>query len=226
MATQEAEKQALGGWSVSDQEGVSRSRFNMQTPKEGLDVGRILNAATDAPNKYKTGLNLSGGYESQTQSVTPEALGMSEDYLRFMQERGTPVQNREDESSTWNIGIAAQLPGGIIPTFMKEVLDRPSINAQYGRSERSVTDPYGNELEHSDRMRGIGGQARILSGMFDKNAPTIRGQYMEQNLRDQVLSGSIGFPVAGGNVELYGSRAVNEGRPNEGIIGLRGKIPF
>ena len=219
-------QQPLGGWSVSDKGGVSGSRFNIQTPKEGLDVGRILNAATDAPNKYKTGLNLSGGYGSQTQSVTPEALGMPEDYLRFMRERGTPVQNREDESSTWNIGIAAQLPGGIVPTFMKEVLDKPSINAQYGRSERSVTDPYGNESEQSDRMRGIGGQARILRGMFGKNAPTIRGQYMEPNRRDKQFDGSIGVPVAGGNVELYGSRDINEGRPNEGEFGIRGKIPL
>jgi hypothetical protein len=62
--------------------------------------------------------------------------------------------------------------------------------------------------------------------MFGEKAPSVGVQYMEPNLRDQVLSGSIGVPVAGGNVELYASRNINEDRPNEGIIGLRGRIPL
>ena len=201
----------LGGYSTSDRGGVSRSQFNIRTPKEGLQIGPI---------------NLSGVYGSQTQSVTPEALGMSEDYLRFMQERGTPVQSQEDESSTWKIGIAAHLPGGVLPPFMEKVLRPQSLNVKYGRSERNVTDPYGKEFEQYDRTRGIGGQAQILSGLFGENAPLVGFQYNEPNLRDRVISGSIGVPFDGANVELYGSRDINEGRLNKGIIGIRGKIPL
>jgi len=109
---------------------------------------------------------------------------------------------------------------------MEKVLRPQSVNVRYGQSEQNVTNPYGQEFEKSDRMRGIGGQAQILRGMFGEKAPSVGVRYMEPNLRDQVLSGSIGVPVARGNVELYGSRNINEDRPNEGIIGLRGKFPL
>lgn len=206
-----ADWEQIGGYSTSDRDGVSRSQFNIRTPEKGLQFGPV---------------NLSGAYGSQTQSVTPEALGMSEDFLQFMRERGTPVQSREDESTTWNVGIAAHLPGGVLPSFMERVLRPQSVNVRYGQSEQNVTNPYGQEFEKSDRMRGIGGQAQILRGMFGENAPSVGVQYMEPNLRDQIISGNIGVPVAGGNVELYGSRNINEDRPNEGIIGLRGRIPL
>jgi hypothetical protein len=75
-------------------------------------------------------------------------------------------------------------------------------------------------------MRGIGGQAQVLRGMFGNNAPTVEVDYGEPNLRDRVISAGLDFPVRGGDIGIHGERRLNEGGRNEYYVGGRGIFNF
>jgi hypothetical protein len=116
-----------------------------------------------------------------------------------------PAENLDSypKSSTWigNEGIAAYLPGGVLPVFMEGVL-----RAKSGRSRSETTTPL-----------GIGGQWKVLQGMFGKDAPSARVGWNAPNS----LSAGINIPVRGGNIDIHGER-----RPNEGYFGVRGRFDF
>jgi len=119
---------------------------------------------------------------------------MPEEFLQFMRERGSPLAEQEEKFSTWNVGISAQLPGGVLPPFMEKVLRPESFNAKYGRSQFEATNPYGQRFEGSDRQRAIGGQGRVLEGLFGESAPSVGLQYEEPNRQESIISGKITIP--------------------------------
>ncbi len=195
----------LGGYRTSDQDGVRESQFRIRTPEEGLSVGPVT---------------FSGDYFSGSSERTPEALGMPSEFVRFMSERGTPVQNLEIDETSYNVGIAAHLPGKVLPKFMEDVLRPKRVNVSYGRSRQEVTTPFGESIVDTNRRRGIGGQAVLFGG------PTVDVQYEEPNKFDRRFEGSVAVPMERGILSLYGSRALNEGRPDETSVGVRGKFSF
>ena len=189
----------LGSYRNLDGDGVSGSMFNIRTPSKGLQIGPV---------------NLSGQYARQERKSTPRALGIPEDFVKFMRERGSSLAEQKEKSSTWNAGIAVYLPGCILPGFMEEVLRPESFNVSYGRSQFEATNPFGERFEGSDRSRGIGLTAQILEGMLGKNAPTVGLQYEEPNRQESIISGNIAIPFQQGGM-------VNP-RPMMGGIGGRG----
>jgi len=201
----------LGGYRTSDQDGVRESQFRIRTPEEGLSVGPVT---------------FSGDYFSGSSERTPEALGMPSEFVRFMSERGTPVQNLEIDETSYNVGIAAHLPGGVLPKFMEDVLRPKRVNVSYGQSRQEVTTPFGESIVDTNRRRGIGGQGEILRGMFEDNAPTVNFQYSEPNLSDRNFSGFVEAPVGPGILSLSGQRSLNEGRPDESSARIGYRINF
>jgi hypothetical protein len=201
----------LGSYSSFNRDGVSGSQFNIRTPSGGYPIG-----PDGAPL-----VRLEGGYGRQGVEVTPEALGIPQETIRQWQ-----LGNLEQESSTWNLGIAAYLPDGVLPDFMDDVLRPKSVNVRYGRSRSETTTPSGESWGSDDRMRGIGGQGQVLRGMFGNNAPTVEVDYGEPNLRGRVISGKVNVPVAGGDAYVSASQSRNEGRRNEGSIKAGWGITF
>jgi len=201
----------LGGYRTSNQDGVRESQFRIRTPEEGLSVGPFT---------------FSGDYFSGSSERTPEALGMPSEFVRFMSEKGTPVQNLEIDETSYNVGIAAHLPRGVLPKFMEDVLRPKRVNVSYGRSRQEVTTPFGESIVDTNRRRGIGGQGQILRGMFENNAPTVNFQYFEPNLSDRNFSGSVETPVGPGILSLSGQRSLNEGRPDESSARIGYRINF
>tara|TARA_R100001143_G_scaffold50250_1_gene45199 strand:+ start:34 stop:591 length:558 start_codon:yes stop_codon:yes gene_type:complete len=173
--------------------------FNIRTPSGGVKIGPV---------------NLSGEYARQDQQITPQALGIPEDFVQFMKDKGAPLTDLDQKFSTWNAGIAVYLPGGFLPGFMEEVLRPESFNVNYGRSQFEATNPYGQRFEGSDRSRGIGVSARILEGMLGENAPSVGLQYKEPNSQESSIYGNITMPFQQGGM-------VNP-RPMMGGIGGRG----
>ena len=175
----------IGSYGRLDKDGVSGSRFNIRTPSEGLQIGPV---------------NLSGQYARQERKSTPQALGMPEEFVQFMRERGSSLAEQEEKFSTWNVGISAQLPGGVLPPFMEKVLRPESFNAKYGRSQFEATNPFGQRFEGSDRERAIGGQGRVLEGLFGENAPSVGLQYEEPNRQESIISGNVTIPFQQGGI--------------------------
>ena len=119
-------------------------------------------------------------------------------------------------------------PDGVVPDFMDRILRPNSANVSYGKSESTFQNVQGGTFTNSDRSRGIGGQGQVLRGMFGNSAPTVRVQYTEPSKKDKSYSGSMNIPIpmGRGNVSLYGSRGINEGRPNDTTFGVQGKVNF
>ena len=201
----------LGSYSSFNRDGVSGSQFNIRTPSGGYPIG-----PDGAPLA-----RIEGGYRRQDRLVTPEALGIPQETIRQWQ-----LGNLEQESSTWNLGIAAYLPDGVLPDFMDGVLRPKSVNVRYGRSSSETRTPSGESVGGGDRILGIGGQAQVLRRMFGNNAPTVEVDYGEPNLRDRVISAGLDFPVLGGDIGIHGERRLNEDRPDEGYFGVRGRFNF
>ena len=151
---------------------------------------------------------------------------MPSEFVQFMSERGTPVQDLEIDETSYNVGIAAHLPGGVLPKFMEDVLRPKRVNVSYGQSRQEVTTPFGESIVDTNRRRGIGGQGEILRGMFENNAPTVNFQYFEPNLSDRNFSGSVEAPVGPGILSLSGQRSLNEGRPDESSARVGYRINF
>ena len=201
----------IGSFSSSNQDGTKESNFNIRTPSGGLPVGP---------------LNFSGNYFLGSSERTPEALGMPSEFVRFMQEKGTPVENLEIDESSYNVGIAAHLPGKVLPEFMEKVLRPEKFNFCYGQSKQEVTTPFKESIVNTNRQRGIGGQGQILRGMFGNNAPKASFQYFEPNRSDRIVSGSVETPVGPGILSLSGQKSFNEERPDNYNARLGYRINF
>ena len=195
-------EQNLGGYQ-RDQSvpGVDARRFSVRTPQEGIPVGDIL--------------RLSGDYGQSSVEVTPQAMGIPQEAIDFFR-----LQNQQQKSKSYNVGITAFFPPGAVPEFMENVLRPTQARASFGQTRQSFSDVTGREQAMSDRRRGIGGQAVLFGG------PTVDVQYEEPNKFDRRFEGSVAIPTERGIVSLYGSRALNEGRPNESSVGVRGKFSF
>ena len=189
----------IGGFSSLNQDGTKESRFDIRTPGEGLPVGP---------------LTFSGNYFSGSSERTPEALGMPSEFIKFMQERGTPVENLKIDESSYNVGIAAHLPRKVLPKFMERVLRPEKVNVSYGQSKQEVTTPFKENIVNTNILRGIGGEGQILRGMFEDNAPRARFQYFEPNRSDRMISGSVEAPVGPGILSFSGQRLFNEKQPD------------
>mgnify|MGYP003152728366 CR=1 FL=1 len=193
--------------------GVNRTNFSIRTPPQGISFGRF---GGNTPL-----FNVTGDYGKSTAEVTPGAMGIPQEVIdRFR------LQNQEQKSTSYNVGIRTMFPDGVVPDFMDKVLRPKSVNASFGRSESEFRDVRGDTFASSDRRRGIGAQGQVLRGMFGNNAPTVTGQYFEPNRSDRSFSGSVDIPMGRGDVSLYGSRRMNEGRPNDTSFGVRGKFSF
>tara|TARA_R110002124_G_scaffold71656_1_gene191819 strand:- start:290 stop:883 length:594 start_codon:yes stop_codon:yes gene_type:complete len=195
-------EQNLGGYQ-RDQSvpGVDARRFSVRTPQEGIPVGDIL--------------RLSGDYGQSSVEVTPQAMGIPQEAIDFFR-----LQNQQQKYKSYNVGITAFFPPGAVPEFMENVLRPTQARASFGQTRQSFSDITGREQAMSDRRRGIGGQAVLFGG------PTVDVQYEEPNKFDRRFEGSVGVPTERGIVSLYGSRALNEGRPSESSVGVRGKFSF
>ena len=191
----------IGSATSYDRDGVSESIFSISTPSKGVRIGPVT---------------LSGRYQTQQQSVTPEALGYSED--------------QQQKGSSYNVGIASQLPGGILPPFMESVLRPESGRISYGRSKGKVTTPFGQSFSQDEIMRGIGGQGRVLTGLFGDNAPVARMDYQEHGPDSYDLSGGLSVPLEWGDLEGYVERkrrpSLEEGRKDFDEAGVRVRIPL
>jgi len=192
----------LGGYQ-RDQSvpGVDARQFSVRTPQEGIPVGDIL--------------RLSGDYDQSSVEVTPQAMGIPQESIDFFR-----LQNQQQKSKSYNVGITAFFPPGAVPEFMENVLRPTQARASFGQTRQSFSDITGREQTTSDRRRGIGGQAVLFGG------PTVDVQYEEPNKFDRRFEGSVAIPTERGIVSLYGSRALNEGRPNESSVGVKGKFSF
>lgn len=199
---------SLGGYGENQPApGVDTSNFFIRTPPQGIPLGDVA--------------VLSGDFGRSTSEVSPGALGIPQEAIDYFR-----LQNQKQEQSSFNVGIKALFPDGVVPDFMDKVLRPKSASVSYGRSEFSSRNVDGSAFEASDRRRGIGGQGQILRGMFADNAPTVGVQYNEPNKFDRSWSGSVNIPMDRGNVSLYGSRGINEGRPNDTAFGARLRIPI
>ena len=187
--------------------GVTGSNFNFRTPDGGIPLGDAL--------------TLTGNYGRSTEEVTPGAMGIPQEVIdRFR------LQNQKQKSTSYNVGIRAMFPDGVVPDFMDRILRPKSANVSYGQSGSTFQNVQGDTFTNSDRGRGIGGQGQVLRGMFGNSAPTVRVQYTEPNKNDKSYSGSMNIPMGRGNLSLYGSRGINEGRPNDTTFGVQGKVNF
>jgi len=195
-------EQNLGGYQRNQSvPGVDARRFSVRTPQEGIPVGDIL--------------RLSGDYGQSSVEVTPQAMGIPQEAIDFFR-----LQNERKESKSYNVGITAFFPPGAVPEFMENVLRPTQARASFGQTRQSFSDVTGREQTMSDRRRGIGGQAVLFGG------PTVDVQYEEPNKFDRRFEGSVSVPMERGILSLYGSRALNEGRPDESSVGVRGKFSF
>ena len=163
----------------------------------------------------KEGLSVSGDYFFGSSERTPEALMHPEFVRRWRAEGGTPLQNREIDETSYNVGIAVHLPGGVLPKFMEGILRPERVNASYSRSKQKVTTPFGRRFVNTNRGRGIGGQGQILGHMFGKYAPTVSLQYYEPNWYDRNVSGSVEVPVGSGIFSVSRRKSLNKGRRDE-----------
>ena len=214
----------IGGYAASDQDGVRESQFRFRRPVEALQ-----RPATGFPGNFFPpfhGIQLPGagfrrppekglsvGYSSGSSERPP--VGMHPKFVQFMAERGTPVPNFKIDETSYNVGIAAHLPGGVLPKFMEGVLRPKQVNASYSRSRQAVTTPPGKSSDNTNRGREIGGQGQILRHMFGNYAPTVSLQYSEPNLYDRNFSGSVEVPVGSGIFSVSGRKSLNEGRRDE-----------
>ena len=205
----------IGGAASFDRDGVSGSRFSIRTPSGGTPICPVT---------------LSGAYQTQQQSVTPEALGFHPDFMQFLQERGISLEDLRQKGSSYNVGIASQLPGGILPPFMESVLRPESGRISYGRRKEKVTTPFGQSFSQDEIMRGIGGKGRVLTGLFGDNAPVARMDYQEHGPDSYDLSGGLSVPLEWGDVEGYVERkrrpSLKEGRKDSDEAGVRVRIPL
>ena len=201
----------LGGYSANRQGGAETSKFYLRTPDRGIPLGDSV--------------SVTGNYDRSTAEVTPQAMGIPQEAIEYFR-----LKYQEQKSTSYNVGIRAMFPDGVVPDFMDKVLRPKSANVNYGRSESTFQNVLGNTFTNSDRSRGIGAQGQILRGMFGDNAPTVTGQYFEPNRSDKSFSGSVDIPMgnvlSGGNVSLYGSQNINEERPKDTSFGVRGKFNF
>ena len=151
---------------------------------------------------------------------------MPSEFVRFMQEKGTPVEDLKIDESSYNVGIAAYLPGKVLPEFMEKVLRPEKFNFSYGQSKQEVTTPFKESIVNTNRQRGIGGQGQILRGMFGNNAPKASFLYFEPNRSDRIVSGSVEAPVGPGILSLSGRRSLNEEQPDNYNARLGYRINF
>ena len=191
----------LGGYSANRQGGAETSKFYLRTPEQGIDFGSF--------GGDKNLLNLTGNYGSSTSEVTPEALGIPQEAIDYFR-----LKNQEEKSTSYNVGIRAMFPDGVVPDFMDKVLRPKSANASFGQSESTFQNVQGDTFTNSDRSRGIGGQGQILRGMFRNDAPIVGFQYDEPNKFDKQISGNVNFPVGKGNIDLSAVKYINENRDN------------
>jgi len=193
--------------------GVNTTNFSIRTPPQGISFGRF---GGNTPL-----FNVTGDYDRSTAEVTPQAMGIPQEAIEHFR-----LKNQEQKSTSYNVGISAMFPDGVVPDFMDRVLRPKSVNARFGRSKSEFRDVRGDTVTNSDRRRGIGGQWQVLRAMFGDNAPTAGVQYFEPNRSDRSFSGSVDIPMGRGDVSLYGSRSMNKGRPNDTSFGVRGKFSF
>jgi len=195
-------EQRLGGYQSNQSvPGVDASQFSVRTPEGGIPVGDAF--------------RLSGDYGQSSVEVTPQAMGIPQEAIDFFR-----LQNQRQESKAYNVGITAFFPPGAVPEFMENVLRPTQARASFGQTRQSFSDITGREQATSDRRRGIGGQAVLFGG------PTVDVQYEEPNKFDRRFEGSVAIPMERGILSLYGSRALNQGRPDDSSVGVRGKFSF
>ena len=177
--------------------GVTGSNFNFRTPDGGIPLGDAL--------------TLTGNYGRFTEEVTPESMGIPQEVIdRFR------LQNQKQKSTSYNLGILAMFPDGVVPDFMDRILRPNSANVSYGQSDFEKRNTQGDIVEsNSNITRGIGGQGQILRGMFGENAPTVGVQYLEPNRNDKNISANMNFSLGDGIINLEAARAINEGRDNQ-----------
>ena len=207
----------LGGSSTNQPRlGVDTSNFYLRTPEQGFSL-RTSPATFVEGKQPSTGssrlpeerLNLTGNYGRSTSEVTPEALSIPQETIdRFR------FQNQEKKSTSYNVGIRAMFPDGVVPDFMDRVLRPKSANVSFGQTESESRYVQGDTSTSSDRSRGIGGQGQVLRAMFGDNAPTVGFQYYEPKKFDKQISGNVNIPVGKGNLDFSAARNINEGRDN------------
>ena len=206
----------LGGYSANQRPSADTSNFYLRTPEQGFSL-RTSPATFGEGNQPATGsspspeerLNFTGNYGRSTSEVTPQAKGIPQEAIDYFR-----LKNQEEKSTSYNVGIRAMFPDGVVPDFIDRVLRPKSANASFGQSESTFQNVQGDTFTDSDRRRGIGGQGQILRGMFGDNAPTVGGQYFEPNKFDKQISGNVNIPVRKGNLNLSAAKFINEGRGN------------
>lgn len=191
--------------------GGSTRNFSIRTPPQGVPLGAVRLPS----GEYVRG-QLTGDYGRSTSEIPPQALGIPQQVIDHFR-----LKNQERTSTSYNIGIAAYLPRGMLPAFMARVLDPKSANVSYGKSSQEIQNVTGQRSNQSDIRRGIGGTAEFLRGIWGNQAPTVGVQYNEQNGSDKVYRGNVGIPMERGSLNLYATR-----RPDETRFGVRGGFSF
>jgi len=207
----------LGGSSTNQPRlGVDTSNFYLRTPEQGFSL-RTSPATFGEGNQPATGsspspeerLNFTGNYGRSTSEVTPQAMGIPQEAIDYFR-----LKNQEEKSTSYNVGIRAMFPDGVVPDFMDRVLRPESANVSFGQTESESRYVQGDTSTSSDRSRGIGGQGQVLRAMFGDDAPTVGFQYYEPKKFDKQISGNVNIPVGKGNLDFSAARNINEGRDN------------
>jgi len=207
----------LGGYSANQRPSADTSNFYLRTPEQGFSL-RTSPATFGEGNQPATGsspspeerLNFTGNYGRSTSEVTPQAMGIPQEAIDYFR-----LKNQEEKSTSYNVGIRAMFPDGVVPDFIDRVLRPKSANASFGQSEYEKQNTQGHIVDRrSDRRRGIGGQGQVLRSMFENDAPTVGVQYYEPNKFDRQISGNVNVPVGEGNLDLSAAKYINEGRDN------------
>jgi hypothetical protein len=178
--------------------GVDVRQFSVRTPQKGIPISAgIFGGKGDL-------LRLFGDYGQSSVETTPQAMGISQEAIDFFR-----LQNQQQKSKSYNVGITAFFPPGAVPEFMENVLRPTQARAGFGRTQTYRRGVSGQEQFGSDRRRGIGGQAVLFGG------PTVDVQYEEPSKFDRRFEGSIkGIPIQDALLNLEASRELNEGRPD------------
>ena len=196
--------------------GQSRKLF--QDPSGILSLGGLIERQLPA----------GGREESFSIRTPPQGVRLSKeppvkltgDFVR----KALEMLRIKDKQQSYNVGIAATMPGGMLPGFMDRVLRPKSVNVTYGESSREIQDEKGRPLfDQSGRRRGIGLTAKVLRAVFGDKAPTAGVQYDEQNGSDKAkaYAASLDIPMGGGVFSLFGRR-----NPGETSFGARGRFPL
>ena len=200
----------LAGYSSFDRDGRSGSQFFIGTPQAGVPVPTPWGPAA-----------ISGRYQKGSRTTTPEALGISKEFLQFLQERGISVEDLREKSSAYDIGMESNFAGGIFPRFIEDVIRPQNIKLTYGQSQSDVVTPFGEEISDSGISKSAAGRAQILSGMLGEDAPSVWANLNQLNGQTNQWGAGVDVPMGDGRVS---GRVTSS--PGDTYFGANVEIPL